>query len=236
VGRLDGVAARLKRDKAGKILAISGFGNLNAYSARLVLQSVSEVSSQEIDYSKTAAITKSEVLADVPGTDAAANAHKVAAAFGPGNPLGDRIEQAAAAFGKQGDNNGVVLSFGAQNQALAKADAKGDFDSPDGILYNCKMNMDRLKGAALSISIAYAGTLINDLREPQKADGRATPYELEYYAWQSAVVGAIGNRLNTMTAPGGYLLWNASWPVDDRSKSVEDGLKSFLAGEELLSR
>ena len=58
VGRLDTVAdATLKRD-AGKIVGFGGFGNMNAYPARLVLQSVSNVTSKEIDYSKAEAITK----------------------------------------------------------------------------------------------------------------------------------------------------------------------------------
>jgi hypothetical protein len=236
VGRLDGVAPGLKRDKAGKIVSISGFGNLNAYSARLVLQSVSDLTSQEIDYSKSAAATKGDVLVDVPGSDAVANAHKVAAAFGSGNPLGDRIELAAAAFPKQGGHNGVVVSFGPPNQALAKDDAKGSSDSPDGVLFNCQLDSNRLRGAALSIAIAYEGTLINDLREPQKAEGRVELYELEYNAWQSAVVGAIGNRLRTFTAPGGYLLWNGAWTTEERTRLVDDGVKGFLANEALLSR
>ena len=37
VGRLDAVPdATLQRDKAGKIVGFGGFGNLNAYPARLV--------------------------------------------------------------------------------------------------------------------------------------------------------------------------------------------------------
>ena len=53
VGRLDSVAdATLKRDAAGKIVGFGGFGNMNAYPARLVLQSVTDVTPKEIDYSK----------------------------------------------------------------------------------------------------------------------------------------------------------------------------------------
>ena len=53
VGRLDSVAdATLKRDAAGKIVGFGGFGNMNAYPARLVLQSVSDVTPKEIDFSK----------------------------------------------------------------------------------------------------------------------------------------------------------------------------------------
>ncbi len=44
VGRLDSVAdATLKRDPSGKIVGFGGFGNMNAYPARLVLESVSDV-------------------------------------------------------------------------------------------------------------------------------------------------------------------------------------------------
>jgi len=136
VGRLDGVKAGIVRDKTGKIVAIGGFGNLNTYTARLVLQSVSEVSTNEIDYSKSAAATKGEVLPDNFNTDPLAEGHRVAKSFGAGNALGDRVERAVAAFGKQGDHNGVMLSFGTGNQAIAKDEGKSDSDSPDGILYN----------------------------------------------------------------------------------------------------
>ena len=65
VGRLDGVAdASIKRDASGKIVGFGGFGNMNAYPARLVLQSVSDVTPKEIDYSKTDAITKGRCVAD----------------------------------------------------------------------------------------------------------------------------------------------------------------------------
>lgn len=53
VGRLDGTKETgFIRDSAGKVIGLGGFGNVNAYSARLVQQSVSEISSQEIDYAK----------------------------------------------------------------------------------------------------------------------------------------------------------------------------------------
>jgi hypothetical protein len=52
VGRLDGVKdAGIARDSSGKVIGANGFGNLNLYQARLVLQSVADVSSHEIDYS-----------------------------------------------------------------------------------------------------------------------------------------------------------------------------------------
>jgi len=236
VGRLDGVAAGFELDKAGKVVGIGGFGNLNAYRARLVLQSVSDVASQEIDYSKSAAVTKGETLTDAAVTDPVAEGHKVAAVFGAGSPLGARIERAAAAFGKPGDKNGVDKSFGNGNQAIAKDEGKGDQESPDGILYNCKMNMDRLKGSALSIAIAYAGTAIADLRDPQKVASYEGSYDVAYYAWQTAALGAIGNRLKTLTLPGGYIIWNKGWTAAEMDSSLDNGIKGFLDNEELMKR
>ena len=59
VGRLDSVAdATLKRDASGKIVGFGGFGNMNAYPARLVLESVSDVTPKEIDFSKNDDETK----------------------------------------------------------------------------------------------------------------------------------------------------------------------------------
>ena len=237
VGRLDAVEkAGVQRDKAGKIVGFGGFGHMNAYVARLVLQSVSDVTSQEIDYSKTAAISKGEIVSETGVEDPVADAHKTAKAYPPSSPLGARLERAAAAFGKPGDHNGVVVGFGVLNEATNKGDAKGETDSPDGVLFNCKLDMARLKGSALSIAIAYAGTLIADIRSPEPAGGITGTYALEQHGWQTAVLGAIGNRLKTLTVPGSYLLWNTAWAPADRDKSLEDALKDFLANEELLAR
>lgn len=256
IGRLDGVKAGIQRDKAGKIIAIDGFGNMNAYSARLVLQSVSGVASQEIDYSKSAEATRGDRPPDpdapilegqAPGTmtldrpggsasDPVTDAHKTSKGFPAGSPLGAKLERAAAVFPKKGDDDGVWLNYSVGNQAIAKEEGKGDHDSPDGVLYNCKLNTDRLKGYAPSITIAYAGTLIADLRDPKTASTYLGNYDYEYYAWQTAVVGALGDRLKTLTLPGGYLLLNRAWPQADMDKNLVEGIKGFLAKEELMTR
>ncbi|MGA2674427.1 MAG: hypothetical protein ABSE99_14505 [Terracidiphilus sp.] len=236
VGRLDGAEAGVQRGSAGKIVAIGGFGNLNAYSARLVLQSVSDLSPQEIDYSKSAAVTKGDSTQDSGGGDPVATAHQVARAFGPGNPLGEKLERAAAAFGKPGEDNGVDVGFGVANEATQKGDAKGQSDSPDGVLFNCTFDMARLKGNALSIAIAFSGTIIADLRDPQSNGGESGTYVLESDGWQMAAVSAIGNRLKTLTLPGSYLLWNVAWPPADRDKALNDAITSFIANQESFAR
>ncbi len=238
VGRLDGVQAGIKRDKTGKIVAISGFGNLNAYSARLVLQSVSEVAQQEIDYSKSAPVTKGDVLPEPPVVvpDPLGDAHKMAKGFGASSPFGDKLERAAAVFGKPNEPNSATISFGAPNLASAKDEAKGEKESPDGVLFNCKMNMDRLKGSALSIAIAYEGTLIADLRDPKAVASYMGNYDFAYYATQNAALAAIASRLKTLTMPGGNLVWNNKWTVAEQEKAIDTGIKGFLGDEELLTR
>lgn len=233
VGRLDGASAGVRRDKKGKITSIAGFGNLNLYSARLVLQSVSEITTKEIDYSKSAAATKGEMIPPSDASDAVADTHKVAKSFGDGNPLGAKLERAAAAFGK---NNGVTLSFNNGNQAIAKEEGKGDSDSPDGVLYNCKLSTDRLKGHALAIAIGYAGTVVADSRDLDKAASYAGGYDFEYYAYQTAALGAIGERLKTLTLPGGYLIWNKGWAPAEMESSLDAGITTYLTAEELLKR
>lgn len=98
VGRLDGVNdAGVKRDNAGKFAGANGFGNLNQYRARLVLQAVSDVSQEEIDYSKTASATKDDSQQEAPAGDPIAAAHQVARAFDSGSAAAVQVERAAAA-------------------------------------------------------------------------------------------------------------------------------------------
>lgn len=236
VGRLDGAEPGIHRDSAGKIVSISGFGNLNAYRARLVLQSVSDVTPHEIDYSKTAAATKDDSVPDANGGDPVAVAHKVATAFGPGNSAGDTVERAAAAFGKQGDKNGVVISFGDANEASTGREGKGETDSPDGVLFNCRLDASRLKGSAEAIAITLIGTQIADVRSPVAGNAPVSIYERESHASETATLAAIGGGLKTLRAPGGYLMWNRAWQPEERQKMAEDAFQGFLANQELMTQ
>jgi hypothetical protein len=239
VGRLDGVDdAGVRRDAAGKIVGVSGFGNLNLYKARLVLQSVSDVTPQEVDFTKTDPITKSDTPPDTPyqaPLDAITAAHHAALGF-PGTPLGAELERAAAAFGKPGEHNGVNIGTGATNEASAKDEAQGAKDSPDGVLFNCTFNMSRLPGIALTRAIIHMGEHVADLRNPPADLAGANLSNLEFRAWVNTVVSAFAVSQKTLTAPGGYLLWNSAWAAADREKLLNDTLEMFLVREELLSR
>jgi hypothetical protein len=47
---------------------------------------------------------------------------------------------------------------------------------------------------------------------------------------------AIGTGQKFLVLPGGYLLWNSAWPMADRTNSMDEALKNFLANEAALSR
>jgi hypothetical protein len=227
VGRLDGAKdAGLTRDSSGKVIAINGFGNLNRYSARLVLQSVSGVSSQEIDYSKVSAATKGDSVRES-GGDPFAAAHQVARALGSGSPAADQLEQAAAAYGKEGEDNGVRIELGIPIDFSKFDNVKGGGNSPDGVLFNCTFDTDRLKGEALTRPISHVGTHIADIRGSQQEAGSSL-YAAEYRAWQTTVLSALASRQNTLTLPGGFLAWNTAWPAGDRSKMVNDAISKYL--------
>jgi hypothetical protein len=234
-GRVDAVQPAFRRDTSGKIIDLAGFGNLNAYPVRLVLQSVSEVEAHEIDYSKVNSITKGEANSDSSGGDATAAVHTFAKVFGANSPLGNQIERAAAAFGRQGDDNGVKVGFSGLNEASPRLEQKDAHASPDGVLYNCTFDSSRLKGNSLALALAHVGEHIANLRDTEAAALIApTLYNLENRAWVTTALTAIGARQKSLTIPGGYIVWNATWPPADINKLSSDALGEFLKNEALL--
>jgi len=246
VGRLDAVEkAGVQRDTAGKIVGFGGFGHMNAYATRLVLESVSDVTSKEIDYSATLAFTKddnapsaSSGLPDAPGlktTDYFAVARKLAAAYPPGAAIGVQLKRAIDAFGKEGDHNtGVVIVHGAGNEAAAKFQGKGTVDSPDGLLFICTFNTNRLEGDAEGRAIVFAGENVANLRNPLPEGVGAGIYGLENRAWATTLLDTFASKQKTLTLPGGYLIWNSAWTQDEVNKKVGDAIEHFLLNEELF--
>jgi hypothetical protein len=239
VGRLDGVAdASLQRDKAGKIVGFGGFGNANAYPARLVLQSISDVTPKEVDFSKSDAVTKGET-ATFAGTgdlyDPVIAAQKSAAALA-GSPAGAQAVKDTSAFGKPGEHTGASIIYGTTNESAAKDEALGAKDSPDGILYNVLFNLNRLEGDAQVRAIMHMGQHVSDLRSPMQGNDDVPLFVMEYNAWSMTVAAAVGSGQKFLTIPGGYLLWNSAWPQQDRTSTIDDVLKTYLANEAALSR
>jgi hypothetical protein len=235
VGRVDAAEkAAIPYDKAGKIIGFGGFGHMNAYSARLVLESVSDVASTEVDYSKTLAVTKDEVAAGTGDADSLAAARKLAAAYAAGVPSGDQLKRAVGAFGKENEKNGVVIGFGPGNVAAAKDEGKGAVDSPDGLLFTVTFNKSRLEGDAETRALVFAGENIANLRNPLPEGAGAGIFDLENRAWVTTILDSFASKQKTLTLPGGYLVMNAAWPPADINQKVADSIEAFLSNEELL--
>ncbi len=239
VGRLDAVAnPTLQRDKAGKITGFGGFGNVNAYPARLVLQSVADVTPKEVDFSKADAITKGETAtfggsADL--YDPVAAAQKSIAGLA-GSPMGDQAQKDVAVFGKPGEHNGVAILNAPTNEAAAKDEALGAKDSPDGILYNCLINQSRLEGDSEVKAIIHLGQHVSDVRNAAPGDDPAPLYVMEYNAWTMTAAAALVSGPKFLTLPGGYVAWSSTWAQADRTTNIDDAIKGFLSNEAALTR
>jgi hypothetical protein len=263
VGRLDSVAdATLQRDASGKIVGFGGFGNMNAYPARLVLESVSDVTPKEEDYSKNDEETTGSATTGGNGADqyatgagcggggcvgagagagmdlngAIAAAQKAADKLAAGPPK-DAATKAAAVYGKPSDHStGVSVAYGTGNEASPKDEDLGTRDSPDGILFNCTFNQDRVQGNSLARAVIHMGEHISELRNPTPGNEAAPPYILESDAWVVTAVSAVVGGQKFLSLPGGYVIWDFSWPVDERNDKMAAVLKDFLLNEAILSQ
>jgi len=257
VGRLDAVAtAGVQRDGSGKIVGLDGFGNLNGYSARLILESVADVTPDEIDYSASdAAIKKAQPNSTgesdmwraaatdqgfSEGSDQAqrfldpiATSQKLVAALAPG-PTADQIKADVALLPNGKEQNGVTIGYGTIDEAPVVA--QGTADSPDGVLYFCTFNRDRLPGLALTFAILHAMQHVSDIRSPHPGNENAPLYFFEKNAWTVTAVSAGAAGTKYLTLPGGYLIWNADWPDAPKIGNMESALDEFLAKEDQLAK
>jgi len=238
VGRLDGVEnAMVKRDAAGKIIGLGGFGNLNAYPARLVLQSVSDVTAKPIDYSESDALSKGETATFAGNSDLydPLDATRKSIVRLQGSPAGEQAQKDVDMFGKRGEHNGVTILYAAPNEE-PKDEGQGKADSPDGVLYNCVFNLDRLEGQAQLRAILHMGQHVSDVRSPMPGNAEAPLFVLEYNGWIMTASAAVVNGQSLLTIPGGYVAWNAKWPANDRTGNMDKALQGFLAKQALLSK
>jgi len=257
VGRLDAVAsAGVQRDASGKIVGMDGFGNLNAYPARLVLESVADVTPKEIDYSASDAVIKKaqpnstgesdmwRAMATDKGisegsdqtqrfVDPIATSQKLAAALLP-SPTSDQIKADVALLPKGKEQNGVTVGYGTIDEAAAVA--RGTADSPDGVLFICTFNRDRLPDLALTFALLHALQHVSDIRSPHPGSENAPLYFFEDNAWMVTAISAATAGTDYLTLPGGYMIWNAHWPDALKTGNIESVLNDFLAKEDLLAK
>lgn len=215
VGRLDGAQdTGLIRDGGGRVTGIGGFGNLNRYRARLVLQMVSDISPQEIDYAK--------------GGAAAPDAASAGGAFTPGAPTADQVKRGADAYGAPGEDNGVEVAFGGANKVPQDDTAKSSANSPDGLVFDAVFDGERLKGPAMQVALAHVGTHIADIRSATPALQTLPFYGAEFRAWQTSVLNAVAVKAKALTLPGAYVIYSHSWPHSDLDRSANSGISGFL--------
>ena len=239
VGRLDTVAnARLTFDAGGKIIGFGGFGNMNAYPARLVLQSVTDVTPKEVDYSKADDAAKGNSSQGGPAGSSAdmgrgvQMAQKLAASMAA-SPLKDSAVKAAAVFGQK---TGVVASSGVTNEAQAKDEALATQDSPDGALFTCTFNTDRMQGNALMHGLIHLGDHVIEMRNPELSNIDAAAYMHEANSLVVTIVAAITSGEKFLTLPGGHIVWNVNWPAAERNDQMQSAINDYLGQEMLLSR
>ena len=231
IGRVDGTDdPGLKRDAGGKVTGLDGFGNLNEYGARLVLQSVSDVSAKEIDFTQTPKVKDDNAGGN--GRDFVAITKKSAAAFARGSDAANQIQRALDALGAPGVDNGVTIEFGATAEVPAGEGIKGAKPSPDGLLLTIRIDTDKLKGDALSRAIAHEGALLDAERGTEQ---KGLPPR-ENAAWQTTLLVAIGARQKTLTLPGGVVLWSESWPEPQRTANATAALTQYLTDHEQIAR
>lgn len=203
-GRLDAVGA-VSLEKTGSMFtAVEGFGNLARYPARLVIQSITNVSENDIDYSKPADSGDGTLSLGLTPDD---------------------LKRAAAAYGAPGEDNGVDVDFGVANSLRPDDGTKGRANSPDGLLLIVSLDGDRLKGSAMGEAMAHTGTHVADLRE--SPTGRNL-FQLEGRAWGVTVLSAISTNEKSLTLPGGYLAWNSKWKEADQQKQLPESLSGYL--------
>ena len=162
---------------------------------------------------------------DSGGGDPVAAGRRAASAFESGSEIAEQIQTAAAAYGEEGEQNGVMVSFGSANEASPLENVKGKQDSPDGLLLNCSFDMDRLKGDALSRAMSHMGRHIADIRSKKPI---SQPYELEVRGWQNAGFLAVAYKQKTLATPGGYLIWDSGWPSSENNKMLNDAINAFV--------
>jgi hypothetical protein len=214
VGRLDGAKETgLIRDSGGKVIGLGGFGNLNRYRARLVLQSVSAIAPLEIDYAKG-------------GT--AADSTLASGSFVPGAPTADQVKRGADAFGAPGEDNGVSVGFGGANEIPKDDTAKSNAKSPDGLLFDVIFDGERLKGPAMDVALSHVGTHIADIRTPSIGFQNLPLYGAEFRAFQTSVLNAVATKVKTLTMAGGYTIYSQPWSNSDLGRNANGGIAGFL--------
>jgi hypothetical protein len=89
---------------------------------------------------------------------------------------------------------------------------------------------------ALVRAATHMGEHIADIRKPPTAETLNTLFDMEYQGWATTVLDAVGLRQRTLTLPGGYVIWNSSWPAADQQSSLDHAISDYILKVEFLTR
>jgi hypothetical protein len=236
-GRIDAAkSAVMQRDSAGKIVSMGGFGNLNAYPVRMVLEEVSNPTAAPVDYSKIADDVKHD---SEPATAAGdprsslGDATSAAGTFSKNSPNAALITRAVSAFGDKDNYSGIEINNGNDNEADIYA-GQSRHDSPDGVVYYVTVDPNRLRGKEMGYAMVHLGSHIADMRGQQPPSGPISVFATESNAWLTDAFYALGKNQDNIVLPGGYLLWSLNWPTPERTNRMSGGILRYLLIENRL--
>lgn len=248
-GRLDGVKSAEIQRANNKITGLGGFGNMNGYPARLVIASVADVTTKEVDYAKADAAAKAAQKApgggqqgppgQASGTPSFADAKTAAEALVSRMAAGQitsLMQKDLSLLPKPKEQNGINIQNGIANEVAANEGAAGAVDSPDGVIYNCVLNRDKLQNNGIMTALIHVAQHVADVRSPIAGNEQAPLAILENNAWAVTTTMAIFGGERLITIQGGYVMWNAGWTVAERTEDMQSAQRDFLAKEALLNR
>jgi hypothetical protein len=138
------------------------------------------------------------------------------------------VKRGAEAFGAPGEDNGVIVAFGGANEVPTDDSARSSANSPDGLVFSAVFDGERLKGPIMQVALSHVGTHIADLRSVTPGIRDLALYGAEFRAWQTSVLNAIGVKAKALTLPGGYIIYDQSWPDSDVVRNANIGIRGFL--------
>jgi hypothetical protein len=80
----------------------------------------------------------------------------------------------------------------------------------------------------MDLSIAHDGNHIADIRSTQTGISDLIPYGAEFRAWQTTLISAISNKVETLELAGGYTVYDPSWAQAELGKNALNGISGFL--------
>ena len=133
-----------------------------------------------------------------------------------------RLEGALKAFGTQGDNNGVNVSFGAVANGAAQTDPVYNQQTGQET-YNVTMDPSKIGSQNdYAVDAAHEGTHVSDISSElaNPSLGVLSPFSLEYRGYQTSAFAASALGMGSISFDyngRSSVIWNGSWGAVDRN-------------------